>query len=75
MPDKIFKSGCGPACIRCWKNNLKHANPETKKYMKKHGIEKLDISSFEPDGIRGRDIPKRNRLFQLKKPREPVSDE
>jgi len=37
MPDK--RKVCGSGCLRCWQNRLKHANPETKKYMKKHGIE------------------------------------
>jgi hypothetical protein len=39
MPDKIYKKGCGSSCVGCWKNRLKHANPQAKKYMKKHNIQ------------------------------------
>jgi len=39
MPDKNCKKGCGTSCLRCWRNKLKHANPETKAYIKKHKIE------------------------------------
>jgi hypothetical protein len=45
MPDKYYVKGCGPSCIRCWENRLKHANPEVKKYMKKH---KMDSISDTP---------------------------
>ena len=42
MPDKIYKRGCGGTCLRCWRNKLKHASPETKKYMKKNSIISVD---------------------------------
>lgn len=41
MPDKIYKCGCGPNCVRCWRNRLKHANPTTKAYLKRHSGEFL----------------------------------
>ena len=39
MPDKNCKSGCGTTCLRCWRNKLKHANPQVKAYIKKHKSE------------------------------------
>ena len=36
MPDKHFKKGCGTTCIRCWRNKLKHANPQTKRWLAKN---------------------------------------
>lgn len=39
MPDKNCKLGCGNTCLRCWRNKLKHANPQIKAYIKKHKIE------------------------------------
>src|SRR3989338_4523642 len=41
MPEKRYRRGCGAGCLRCWQNRLKHANPETKKYMKKYGMEHI----------------------------------
>lgn len=38
MPDKIYKKGCGPGCVGCWRNRLKHGNPETKRYLKKNKL-------------------------------------
>ena len=38
MPDKIYKHGCGSECLKCWRNKLKYANPETKRYFKKHNV-------------------------------------
>ena len=35
MPDKNHKKGCGNDCMRCWRNKLKHANPEAKRFLKK----------------------------------------
>jgi uncharacterized lipoprotein YehR (DUF1307 family) len=34
MPDKFRM--CDNQCLRCWRNRLKHGNPETKKYLKTH---------------------------------------
>ena len=42
MPDKFCRKGCGSSCLRCWRNKLKHASPETKRYMKKHTITSID---------------------------------
>lgn len=36
MPEKRYKKGCGPSCIGCWRNRLKHGNPQSKAYLKKH---------------------------------------
>lgn len=36
MPEKRYKPGCGPSCIRCWVNNLKHGNEQAKAYLKAH---------------------------------------
>jgi hypothetical protein len=36
MPEKRYKKGCGPGCIGCWVNNLKHGNKQSKEYLKKH---------------------------------------
>lgn len=36
MPHKRYKSGCGPSCLRCWVNNLKHGNKQAKAYLKEH---------------------------------------
>lgn len=38
MPDKIYKKGCGPGCLKCWTNKLKHASPEAKRYLKKNNM-------------------------------------
>lgn len=43
MPDKRYKPGCGGICERCWRNKLKHANPQVKKYMKKYNIKHIDL--------------------------------
>ena len=37
MPDKNHK--CGSGCLRCWRNKLKHANPQVKSFIKKHNVE------------------------------------
>src|SRR5690606_17966460 len=45
MPDKSFgrRRKCeGNHCLRCWRNHLKHANPQVKAYMKKHSIKSFD---------------------------------
>jgi hypothetical protein len=42
MPDKQYVKGCGPKCLKCWRNRLKHANPTVKKYMKRHGISSIN---------------------------------
>ena len=47
MPDKIYRKDCGKDCVRCWRNRLKHGNPESKRYLKKQmelekGIEKKE---------------------------------
>jgi len=44
MPDKNFRPGCGPGCIRCWRNKLKHGCPQAKAYMKKHKVETLEVT-------------------------------
>jgi hypothetical protein len=36
MPDKRYKRGCGPSCVGCWINRLKHGNAASKAYLKKH---------------------------------------
>jgi len=36
MPDKRYKKGCGPECLRCWRNKLKHGNPQAKKFIAEH---------------------------------------
>ena len=36
MPEKRYKRGCGPGCLGCWVNNLKHGNPTAKDYLKRH---------------------------------------
>ena len=52
MPDKNFKRGCGGKCIKCWKNKLNHANPEVKKYLKKHNIDSIyHISNNDDDSV------------------------
>jgi hypothetical protein len=48
MPDKNCKPGCGNTCLRCWRNKLKHANPQAKAYMRKHKIN----FDFSVDGLR-----------------------
>lgn len=35
MPDNRYRSGCSNDCLRCWRNKLKHANPQAKKFIKK----------------------------------------
>ncbi len=46
MPDRIYVRGCGTGCLRCWRNHLKHANKESKAYMKKHPeMTEYDIDS------------------------------
>ncbi len=56
MPDKIYKR-CGKDCVRCWRNKLKHANPESKKYIKKMGEEKADYTIKASDDIDGQTVP------------------
>lgn len=36
MPERRYKRGCGPECIRCWVNRLKHGNKEAKAYLLNH---------------------------------------
>lgn len=36
MPEKRRARGCGPSCPRCWLNNLKHGNPEAKRWLAKN---------------------------------------
>jgi len=40
MPEARYRKGCGPGCVRCWRNNLKHGSPEAKAWLKKN---KLDM--------------------------------
>lgn len=53
MPDKRYKRGCGPECIKCWVNRLKHGNEATKAYLKAHSelswnVKHGDDNSSEP---------------------------
>lgn len=43
MPDKWNKRGC-ESCERCWRNRLKHGNPESKKWLAKHSEIKLETT-------------------------------
>lgn len=47
MPDK-FPSKCGSTCIRCWRNRLKHANPQVKKFLIKNNIKSIDKAFNNP---------------------------
>lgn len=51
MPDKNTHRGCGNSCLRCWRNQLKHANKHTKAYMKKHNIEHIDVDFSDDEPI------------------------
>jgi hypothetical protein len=63
MPDKSARGcrgGC-KSCIRCWRNKLKHANRECKKFIKKqepdYDKEIIDISAWVVnDGQKDDDI-------------------
>ncbi len=46
MPDKRYARGCGSACLRCWHNRLKYANPTVKKFMKKHNIDSIHTDEY-----------------------------
>ena len=37
MPEKRHK--CGKRCPRCWRNNLKHGNPITKRWLAKQAVQ------------------------------------
>lgn len=52
MPDKNCKPGCGNTCLRCWRNKLKHANPQVKAYIKKNKIELFVDGSDDYDKAR-----------------------
>ena len=45
MPDK--RTPCENGCPRCWRNRLKHGNPEAKKYFKKHELEHWNVTNSE----------------------------
>ena len=59
MPDKRYKKGCGPSCIGCWKNRLKHANPVAKRYLKKHQFADWEIVGD------GDEDPKKTRMDRV----------
>jgi hypothetical protein len=68
MPDKNHKPGCGSGCVRCWRNKLKHANPQVKKFLKKVGATGIgnDNDSVQ-NYVDNDDRPKkRQRAFTLK---------
>jgi len=46
MPDKFPK--CCSTCIRCWRNRLKHGNPQVKKFLKKNNIKSIDKAFIDP---------------------------
>ena len=72
MPDKNYKPGCGKHCVQCWQNKLKHANPETKKFLKKINTPGADsIQNYVDNDERPK---KRQRAFQLK-PKLVTSEE
>jgi len=52
MPDKRYVPGCGPSCLRCWQNRMQHANPEAKRFLKKHGGEVTGLFPFHISGER-----------------------
>ncbi len=60
MPEKRFVRGCGPSCIRCWKNNLKHGSPEAKAWLKKNEINMKFIVN----------IPHQNDIISIKEEQE-----
>jgi hypothetical protein len=67
MPDKNYKPGCGSGCVRCWRNKLKHANPQVKKYLKKTGQTLETCERNDQNYIDNEDRPKkRQRSFTLK---------
>lgn len=81
MPDKNYKTGCGKECVRCWRNKLKHANPETKKFLKKsqHTLGMENETHCVQNYVENEERPrKRRRAFQLKskliKKEDDVSD-
>ena len=49
MPEKRYKQGCGPSCIGCWVNNLKHGNKEAQANFKKHPeLEQNAVNNVRP---------------------------
>ena len=52
MPDKRYVKGCGPGCLRCWQNRLKHGNPQAKAYVAKNPQLFNDIAIWEVNGER-----------------------
>jgi hypothetical protein len=55
MPDK--RKPCGKNCLRCWRNKLKHANPQSKAYLIK--LNNKSNSNTEP--INETDIESTNK--------------
>lgn len=52
MPDKRDNKGCGPGCLRCWQNRLRHGNPQAKAYAAKNPQLFNDIAIWEINGER-----------------------
>ena len=50
MPDKRYVKGCGPGCLRCWQNRLKHGNPQAKAYVAKNPQLFNNIDVWEING-------------------------
>ena len=57
MPDKIYVHGCGNHCLRCWRNRLKHANPQAKAYLKRFPTAKGFDQAVCQDGSQKCDLP------------------
>lgn len=36
MPEKRYVKECSKSCTRCWENNLRHVNPQCKKWLAEH---------------------------------------
>lgn len=41
------RKDCGPKCLRCWRNKLKHTNKTAKKWMQEHPKETYKIAMPE----------------------------
>lgn len=67
MPERRYKRRCGNGCIKCWVNNLKHGNKESKAFLKKHPeLKSYEVKHMKPyvpfPSLYKNDIKRRNTI-------------
>lgn len=72
MPDKWTKCRSAHSCMRCWRNKMKHACPQSKAWLKKHEDDRVVA---EPEiAVQGEDRESSNCACRRSK-RKPTRSE